>query len=649
MTVLDFVIYFDISALLISVVLLIALYYRKNNTSFKSKVFSYLVWTCGFASLADMLAGIVNSYEGWMTCKWLLNMFYYMLHSATAFLSVMYFIVMAEPMVRMSSKRKLQLFLPIALEFVAVSFNPLLKIFFYFDENGSYQRGNFMWICYAVYMYYYLYLIIFVIRRTDFFDRLTQIVVIGSSTVYIVPLIIQMRYPALLVECFAATLFVVVVYVVYQTNDNSMDSTTQLLSLQAFESDCKAYVSTNLNFSVLMIKLRDAKFISEVFGGQFCSKVYQAFASFISKYVRFGNAYCFGGGVFALCFINENTEPRLVMDSLAERMQEPWGFEEMTTKLSVSMSIISFPKHASDYTSFIEVAETVFSGEEKSVIYADDVAVKDRRRRADIEKSLTSDKVSQDIEIFYQPIFSEKERRFTSVEALVRLKDPVLGYILPDEFIPIAERNGTMILLGEYIFESVCQFISGGKLDELGIGFVAVNLSVMQCMQTDLVSEIASIMQKYNVNPSQICFEITDLSAGNLPDMMMNNINDLHRLGISFALDNYGAGSSELQRIMLMPVRFIKFDGEFIRRALGSDRDIILLKSSMFMSKSINLKIVAEGVENEEIARQVKELGFDYYQGFYIAPVCKAAEAAHKIKVLNSGLSADRTAKASKS
>ncbi len=633
---------FDISAVCISAVLLIAFYYKRRSSAvaFKSRMFELLAWSGGLASVADILSCLANNADGMLTAKWLTNMAYFMFHSATALFSVLYFIFMAEPMVKMPLRRKLQLYLPYAVEIVLIAFNPLLRIFFYFDSDGKYQRGGFLWICYAIYVYYFLYMVIFVLKKSDFFNTMTQVIVVGTSSIYIIPLLIQLLKPTVLIECFFSVLFIMIVYVVYQTNDNSIDSTTRLLSWQVFESDCKAYITSGQNFSVLMIRLRDSKFISDLFGAQFCSKVYIAFASFISKYVSQGNAYSFGGGVFALCFINESSDPRLVMDSLSERMQEPWGFEEMTTKLSVSMSIISFPVHASSYNSFMELADSILIVDDSrpGVIYADEVAVKDKRRKSNIEKVLVSDHVYRDIEIFYQPIFSEKGKRFEGLEALVRLRDPILGYIMPDEFIPLAEKNGSMIHIGEHIFENVCKFISQNDLESIGIRMVAVNLSVIQCMQTDLVSEIASIMQKYNVNPMLICFEISELAATNPPDIMTENISALNSLGVSFSLDNYGVGLSGLQQLMLMPIRYIKFDSGFIKSALTSERGSVLLKSSMYMSRSMNLKVVAEGVEDSEIARQVKELGFDYYQGYYMSPVCKAVEAVHRIKVLNANL-----------
>ncbi len=630
-------IYFDIGALCVGIIMLITFYYRKTVASVKTTVFEWLLWANAGAALMDILAVFSNASACPMMIKWITNMCYYAVHSATSFFGVMYFIIMAEPLVKMSSARKAQLIAPFGIQIVLIAFNPIIRILFYFDEQGQYVRGPMMWFCYAVTIYYFIYMIVFVIHHNDFFDKNMRFVIILFSVMYTVPIVVQVLRPQLLIECFAATLFILTTFVLYQMEDNSIDNQTKLLSYQAFESDCKAYIASSLNFSVLMIKLRDAKFITDAFGNQFCVKVYQAFANYISRFVRFGNAYSLGGGVFGLCFVNENVDPKNVLESLSERMKEPWGFEEITTRLSASMCIISYPMHANDFSSFMELADNVFyrSDYKPDVIYADNVAVKDRRRKADIERAISSGDVNKSIEIFYQPIYSNKEKRFVSVEALVRLRDRLMGYIMPDEFITIAEKSGAMIKIGEYILESVCRFISNNDLDVFGIKYVTVNLSVMQCMQTDLVNEVASLLQKYNVHPSKICFEISEIAAADPPDVMVNNIKELRRLGISFALDNYGTGQSGLQQLTILPIRLIKFDGSFIKRAMTSSKDRTLLLSSVSMSKSIRIETVAEGIESEQIAEHIKEFGFDYCQGFYCAPVCSESDIMGKLVELS--------------
>lgn len=627
---------FDVSAVLISAIMIVTFYYRKTVASFKTKLFESLLLVNAGAAVADILTIVANSSECSLTVKWLINMTYYALHSATTFMVVAYFVIIAEPLVKMSTSRKMQIILPYAIQLMIIAFNPLLMILFYFDENGKYCRGDYLWICYAISLYYIFYVIVFMLRHTDFFNKKFCALIISLMVALLIPIAIQQFRPSYLVECLGATLVILVIYILCQTDDDSIDVSTKLLSYQAFDNDCRAYISTGMNFSVLMIKLCDEKYISDMFGNQFLAKVCSAFANYISQYVRYGNAYSLGGGVFGLCFVNESLDPKNVMDSLSERMKEPWGFDEMTTKLSVSMSIISYPLHAADHDAYMELADTVFyrNDQKNSTIYIGDATVNDRRRKLGIERTLSSEDIGRKIEIFCQPIYSVKENRFVAIEALARLRDNIMGYVMPDEFIMIAEKNGSMMRIGEYIFEAVCRFISENPLDEMGIKYIHINLSVVQCMQTDLVSAMASIIQKYDIHPSRICFEISESIATDPPDIVINNIKELHRLGFCFALDNYGRGQAGLQQLTVIPWRFIKFDNSFIRRAIASEREKTLLQSSINMSKSINLSVIAHGVENEQMEQQIEAFDFDLCQGFNYAPVCKSEDIIFTIREL---------------
>lgn len=634
----EYIMHFDICALFICVVLLVSFYIKKSIISFKSRIFEVLLWTGGFATLTDIGTIIVNSQNGFMTTKWIINMFYYFFHSATSFLVVSYFVVMAEPIVRMTFRRKCQLIVPMAAMSVLIAFNPLLKILFYFDADGNYHRGKYIWIGYVIAFYYLVFLMVFVLRHTDFFGKSMRVVIYVTSILNIVPSAIQLYQPRYLVECFGAMLYISIISMLYQANDSSVDNATKLLSRQSFESDCKAYTSTGMNFSVLVVKLNDAKFMSDMFGGQIAAKVNLAFANYISKYVRYGNAFSFGGGAFALCFVNESSEPKFVIDSISQRMKEPWGFEEMKTILSASMCLISYPQHAPDYTTFLDLIDEILANDDKNTItYVDSIEVMDRRRRATIERTLMSDNLSRVLEVVYQPIYSEKHKKYTNAEAFVRLRDPILGYVMPDEFIPIAEKNGTMFKVGEFVLENVCKLIAGGKLDDAGIKLIGVNLSVLQCMQTDLVSLIASTVQKYDVKPSRICFEITEHVGANPPDIVVSNIKELYSLGFKFAIDDFGTGSASFQQLMVLPIGYLKLDRSFIEEALVNDKAMILLSNSINIAKSIRLEVVAEGIETESIATQVRELfKVDLCQGYYYAQACKGLELPFMVKSLNS-------------
>ena len=220
---------------------------------------------------------------------------------------------------------------------------------------------------------------------------------------------------------------------------------------------------------------------------------------------------------------------------------------------------------------------------------------------------------------YYQPIYSVRDRKYISAEALVRLKDPDLGFIPPDEFIPLTERDGTITKLGMQIFEMVCSFLKYAKLDEKGIQYIEVNLSVVQCMQKSLKEQLFDLMNKYQIRPEQVCLEITETVAVKTPEIVRKLFQELDKHGISFALDDYGSGYSNVKYIIELPFDFVKLDKYLIWNYFKNDFDKIAFESTITMMKSLNIEMIAEGVETKQQADTLAKLGVNYLQGYYFS------------------------------
>lgn len=240
-------------------------------------------------------------------------------------------------------------------------------------------------------------------------------------------------------------------------------------------------------------------------------------------------------------------------------------------------------------------------------------------RVQEVERALRDALKKGSFEVVYQPIYSTTHKRFLSAEALLRLKDDKLGNIGPDEFIPIAEQSGMIIAIGRFVLENTCRFIQEKQLGKIGIEYIEVNLSIVECLQDDLVERILDTLKRYQVQTSQINFEITETAPETLPEDILNNIRRLSDNGIRFSLDDYGTGYSNIGRILTTPLDIIKLD-RCIIQAYFADRTLdasIILKETIRMLKKLNKSIVAEGVETEEQALSLTAMECDFIQGYY--------------------------------
>lgn len=181
------------------------------------------------------------------------------------------------------------------------------------------------------------------------------------------------------------------------------------------------------------------------------------------------------------------------------------------------------------------------------------------------------------------------------------------------------------------IFEKVCRFISEHNLRETSIEYIEVNVSVVQCMQQDFVETLNDIMQYYHVKPEQINLEVTETAAVNSVSVLQENIEKLHRQGISFSLDDYGSGYATIGYIHRLPFRIIKLDKLMVWDAFENERAGITLKYTVGMLKELKVHIVAEGVETKEQQARLSSIGCDYLQGWYYSKAIPENEFADLI------------------
>lgn len=232
-----------------------------------------------------------------------------------------------------------------------------------------------------------------------------------------------------------------------------------------------------------------------------------------------------------------------------------------------------------------------------------------------IHKAIKEDKIL----VYYQPIYSTSEKRVTSAEALVRIEDDDGNIVLPGEFIEIAEKTNLILKIGQTVFRKVCRFISENDMEKLGLDYIELNLSVVQCAYQSLALEYLKIINEYGIDTKYINLEITETGSIESRQILLDNMGELRKSGISFSLDDFGTGNSNLNYIMDMPVEIVKFDKEMTKAYFQNEKSQYIMDAAMHMIKGLKLKIVAEGIETEHQFNTMNGLGIDYIQGYYFS------------------------------
>lgn len=382
--------------------------------------------------------------------------------------------------------------------------------------------------------------------------------------------------------------------------------------------------------AVLFLDLDDFKHINDGLGHQYGDILLQQIAVGLQSVPGvYKHCYRMGGDEFIVIVTPELfVELDVIIKSIVALFNKPWTLMETQYYCTMSMGITIFPDNSDNVNDIIRMADLAMyeskkSGKNRYCFYNgenDGSAGK----RLDIENSMRQAIASQiqEFVVFYQPVMDISDGKVKSCEALVRWNSHSMGFMVPGDFIPLAEYLGLITYIGDYVLEEACRQckIWNDTIDEnLQIN---INLSVVQLLQKNIVEKTKEIFDRTGVNPSNITFEITESFAINDMDRVMEIIEGLHSIGPKIALDDFGTGYSSLNYIKQLPLDLIKVDKTFIDDIIEDEYAQAFIKLIIGLSQTIGTKVIVEGVEKQEQAEVLEKLGVNYIQGFlYGKPV----------------------------
>ncbi|MBN1525760.1 MAG: EAL domain-containing protein [Spirochaetales bacterium] len=248
------------------------------------------------------------------------------------------------------------------------------------------------------------------------------------------------------------------------------------------------------------------------------------------------------------------------------------------------------------------------------------------KERMNIETLLRKAIERDELILFYQPLVNVYNGRMFGVEVLVHWKNPENGLVPPGQLIPLAEDNGMIIPIGEWILEKACTQFKEWTSDGLDIQRLAVNLSPLQFNQEDLVKTLKRTLEKTGVDPRRLELEITESHAMTDPETSIRIMERLKELGVSLSIDDFGTGYSSLSMLKRFPLSTLKIDRSFIMDVPGDDDAVAIVRAIVAMAQSLKFDIIAEGVEDISQLEFLKNLGCEKYQGFLFSRSVPASQ-----------------------
>ena len=289
-------------------------------------------------------------------------------------------------------------------------------------------------------------------------------------------------------------------------------------------------------------------------------------------------------------------------------------------QITVSVGVAEYPEAAVSALELMKCAEIVmFKGKSEgknTIKYFAPSILDEFLQSVEIEGRLREAVSRKNFRMYFQPQFYTGNHKLRGVEALVRWEDSDGHMISPSVFIPIAEKNGSIVPLGNWVMEqSVKQFASWRKL--YGVPFtMSINISALQCAEEKFVDHMLEVVKRYQVEPSEIEIEITESILIGDFDMMADKLTQLHQAGIKISLDDFGTGFSSLSYLKKLPIDTLKLDKSFVETVLTDSASRIIIESIIHMVKCLGFESIAEGVENERQCQYLHAIGCDVVQGF---------------------------------
>lgn len=219
--------------------------------------------------------------------------------------------------------------------------------------------------------------------------------------------------------------------------------------------------------------------------------------------------------------------------------------------------------------------------------------------------------------LHYQPQYSLTENRITGVEALIRWEHPEEGLLYPDKFIPVAEKLGSIVAIDYWVLREACRQHREWANPDLTL---SVNLSALQFQQEDLVHTVKTILDEEGMNPAKLSLEITETQLVKDVTKTTDILHELNTLGISISLDDFGIGFTSLTYLQNFPVKSLKIDRSFIGRIADSRKSRVIIENIVKMAKSMNIGVVAEGIEDSKQLSFLRDLSCDHIQGYLLSP-----------------------------
>lgn len=378
------------------------------------------------------------------------------------------------------------------------------------------------------------------------------------------------------------------------------------------------------SFAVMFCDLDGFKAINDAYGHQLGDKLLIQMSERVSALLRSHDTFArLGGDEFVIVFqVDDPEDAAVVAERIIACVAEPFLIDALELQVTASLGIALYPADATDERALMAHADAAMyhtkdSGRNGYTFFTESMHVSANRQLKllqELRRAIQRD----ELVLHYQPKFPANGQALIGAEALVRWQHPELGLLSPDNFIPVAERSGLILPLGDWVLDRACaqlrQWHDAGYPD----WSMAVNLSPLQFASSSLLDTVRRTLEKHGLDPRHLTLEVTETTAMKDVEASLQILHGLTDMGVNISIDDFGTGYSSLLYLKRMPATELKIDRAFVRDLEDNAEDAAIVSSIIALGRSLQLQIVAEGVETDGQRQYLSDLGCDLLQGYHL-------------------------------
>ncbi len=376
--------------------------------------------------------------------------------------------------------------------------------------------------------------------------------------------------------------------------------------------------------AVICVDIDNFNLINDAFGCEYGVALLKIFSQVLSSLKNNIDVFSISGSKFVLILnqISNYCEIEEVCKNILSYCDKPFRLIDNQVYISVSIGVACIPENSLNENDIYRYADLAMQQSKikgnKMITFFDKSIYNKYLRKITIEQELRHAIKNEELYIVYQPQADMIKHKIIGFEALLRWENRKLGNISPAEFIPIAEQSGAIVEIGEWVINSVCDKILELSKANYKFESVAINISPVQLRNKNFLNTLENIIHKKNILPSMIEIEITE---GTIIDLKKSNIEIFNKIiekGFKIAIDDFGTGYSSLNYLTILPFNTLKIDKSFID-GIEKEKNMAVISCILNLSKALNYKVIAEGVETELQMNKLLEIGSSIIQGYYFS------------------------------